>query len=234
MPDDLKSLYVRGQELFERGLYGEAELFLKKVIEENPNYADVHNKLGVICELKGRKEKAREHFERALELNPNYTEAALNLAITLSDMGDADGAQEILIKIRETNKDVSGDLDPFVAGKLANEHFRLGNIYYDFSLLDEAIEQYKKAVKLRPGLTDVQTKMGIALREQGRIDEAIEHFIVAKEKNPKYCPAIVQIGLSYYMKGQKDKAINEWESVLAIDPDHKEAKTFLGLAKKED
>jgi tetratricopeptide (TPR) repeat protein len=234
MPDDLKSLYARGQELFDRGLYSEAELFLKKVIEENPNYADVHNKLGVIYELKGRKEKAKEHFDRALELNPNYTEAALNLAITLSDMGDADGAQDVLIKIRETNMAVAGAHDPFVAGKLANEHFKLGNIYYDFSLLDEAIEQYKKAVELKPNLTDVQTKLGVALRERGRPDEAIEHFMVAKEENPKYCPAIVQLGLSYYMKGQKDKAINEWESVLAIDPDHKEAKTFLGLAKKEE
>jgi tetratricopeptide (TPR) repeat protein len=233
MSDDLKSLYERGKELFERGLYSEAELFLKKVIEENPNYADVHNKLGVIYELRGRKQKAREHFERALELNPNYTEAALNLAITLSDMGDAEGAQEILIRIKETNKGASGGLDPFVAGKLANEHFRLGNIYYDFSLLDEAIEQYKRAVDLRPNLTDIQTKLGIALRESGRPDEAIEQLIVAKEENPKYCPAVVQLGLSYYMKGQKEKAIKEWESVLTVDPDHKEAKTFLVLAKKE-
>ncbi len=57
--------------------------------------------------------------------------------------------------------------------------------------------------------------------------------MVAKEENPKYLPAVVQLGLSYYMKGHKEKAIKEWESVLAVNPDHKEAKTFLVLAKKE-
>lgn len=234
MADDLKYIYARGNDLFDRGLYGEAELFLKKVIQEKPDYADVHNKLGVIYELKDKKEKARGHFERALELNPTYTEAALNLAITLSDMGEPERAQEVLIKIKETNKEGIGGLDPFVAGKLANEHFKLGNIYYDFSLLNEAIEQYKKAVTLRPGLIDIQTRLGIALRENGLYDEAIEHFLVAKKENPKYCPALVQLGLSYYRKGQVDLAIKEWEGALEINPDLKDAKTFLGLAKKEE
>jgi tetratricopeptide (TPR) repeat protein len=232
MSEELKSVYSKANELFERGQYNEAELLLVQVLESNPNYADVLNKLGVIYELKGRKEKAREHFEKALAINPNYTEAALNLAITLSDLGDAEQAQEVLVNIREVNKDVSGDLDPFVAGKLANEHFRLGNIYYDFTLLDEAIEQYERAIKLRPGLADIQTKYGVALRERGRPDEAMEQFVAAKKARTDYCPAMIQLGLSYYRKGMKDEAVKEWQSALEVEPDNKEAETFLDLAKK--
>ncbi len=234
MPDDLKIIYSRGKELFDRGLYNEAELFLKRVVEENPGYADVHNKLGVIYELKGRKEKAKEHFENALKLNPHYTEAALNLAITLSDMGEPEKAQEVLVKISRTNSKVSNTLDTFAAGKLANEHYRLGNIYYDFNLLDDAVEQYRKAVSMRPGLTDIQTKLGIALRERGFWDEALEQLKTAIKENQSYCPAIVQLGITYYMKGRKDLAVEEWQRALEINPDLKDAKTFLRLVKKEE
>lgn len=234
MSEELNIMYNRGKELFERSLYSEAELFLKQVADENPNFADVHNKLGVIYELEGRSHEARMHFEKALELNPNYTEAALNLSITLSDMGESELAQEVLAGISRRNKVPSGELDPFVAGKLANEHFKLGNIYYDFNLLDEALEQYRRAVSLRPGLTDIQTKYGIALREKGLVDEAIEQFIIVTEENPTYCPAIVQLGLSYHIKGQTDLAVKEWHRALEINPGLKDAKTFLALAKKEE
>lgn len=234
MSEDLKIIYNRGKELFEMGLYQDAELFLKQVAEKKPAYADVHNKLGVIYELKGLKEKAREHFEKALEINRNYTEAALNLAITLSDMGDSEHALEVLDRICEVNKEMPGELDPFLAGKLANEHYKLGNIYYDLRFLDEAISQYKKAVALRSGLTDIQTKLGVALRDKGLVDEAIEQLKQAMDENPTYCPAMVQLGLSYYVKGEKALAAQQWQMALEIDPSLKRARTFLSLVWKEE
>lgn len=234
MSEDLKIIYNHGKELFERGLYSDAEFFLRQVAEQQPTYADVHNKLGVIYELKGRSEKALEHFEKALELNPNYTEAALNLSITLNDMGESERAQEVLRKISEANSEMTGELDPFVAGKLANEHYKLGNIYYELHLIDEAIENYRKAVSLRPGLTDIQTKLGIALRDKGLVDEAIAELEQARDENPTYCPAMVQLGLSYYVKGEKALAAEEWQKALEIDPGLKDAKTFLSLARKEE
>ena len=81
-------LHELGSQLFEEGKYSEAEPILKNVISDNPKYADVHNKLGIISHLKGAFKQASEYFRKALELNPGYTEASLNLAITYNDMGE--------------------------------------------------------------------------------------------------------------------------------------------------
>ena len=226
-------LHELGSQLFEEGKYSEAEPILKDIITINPKYADVHNKLGVISHLKGDFKNASEYFKKALDLNPNYTEASLNLAITYNDMGEFKKAQEVFSLAAQIAHPTPTAIDPFVAGKLANEHYKLGNIYLDLGMNDEAIEEYKKAIKLYPRLPDVHTKLGIALRNKGLIEDAIVYFAKAKEINPNYGAAWVQLGLSYYVKGLIGLAFEEWEKALEHNPGLKEAEAYLRLLKKE-
>jgi tetratricopeptide (TPR) repeat protein len=233
MNSTLQELYELGKKLFDEGKLGEAEPILKEVITLNPRYADVHNKLGIIANLQGDLRKAAEYFEKALELNPRYTEASLNLAVTYNDIGEYKRAQEVFSMAAQIAHPDPNTMDPFIAGKLANEHFKLGNMYLEFNMNDEAITEYQKAVKLHPKLPDIQTKLGIALRNKGLVEEAIVHFVKAKMINPKYGPAWVQLGLSYYMKGLSGLAFEEWQEALRNIPDLKEAENYLKLLKKE-
>jgi tetratricopeptide (TPR) repeat protein len=234
MNSDLNELYDLGNKLFEENKLSEAEPILKEVLRLNPDYADVHNKMGIICNLKGDLRRAAEHFEKALELNPRYTEASLNLAVTYNDLGEFKKAQEVFSMAAQIAHPDPHALDPFIAGKLANEHFKVGNIYLEFNMNDEAIEEYKKAVKLHPRLADVHTKLGIALRNKGLVEEAVVHFVMAKSINPNYGPAWIQLGLSYYMQGFAGLALEEWEKALENDPNLKEAENYLKLIKKEE
>ncbi|VAX27594.1 hypothetical protein MNBD_NITROSPIRAE03-1696, partial [hydrothermal vent metagenome] len=190
--------------------------------------------LGVISYLKGELNEAVDYFEKALQLNPRYTEASLNLAITYNDLGEFERAQEIFSIAAQVAHPTPGTLDPFVAGKLANEHYKIGNIYLDFGMNDEAIEEYRKALKLSPKLPDVHTKLGIALRNMDRYEEAIIHFNSAKEINPAYGQAWVQLGITYYMKGLTGLAIEEWEKAFEQNPKLEEAKKYLHLIRKEE
>jgi tetratricopeptide (TPR) repeat protein len=234
MSQQIHELHEHGIQLFEEGKYSEAEIIFKSIISSNPKYADVHNKLGIICHLRGDYQKASECFQKALSLNPNYTEASLNLAITYNDMGEFKKAQDVFSLAAQIAHPTPTAIDPYIAGKIANEHFKIGNIYLDFGMNDEAIGEYEKAVKLFPRLPDVHTKLGIALRNKGRIEEAIVHFTKAKEINPNYGPAWVQIGLSYYMKGLTGLALEEWEGAMKQIPGLKEAEAYLSLLKKEE
>lgn len=234
MDANLKELYDRGGELYNEGKYSEAEGLLREVNRLNPNYADVLNKLGVMASIKGDNEQAVLYFKRALELNPAYTEASLNLAITYNDMGDFEGAKDVFEIASTIASSAPGKLDPFAAGKLANEHYKIGNLYLDFGMFDEAMDEYMKALKLRPTLADVHTKLGIALRSKDRFEDAIVHFTKAKESNPHYGPAWVQLGLTYHMRGLTGLAHQEWEKALEINPDLREAKAYLNLLKKSE
>jgi len=205
----LQELYELGKKLFEEGRLSEAEPVLRDVLVLNPRYADVYNKLGIIANLNGNLVKAVEYFEKALELNPRYTEVSLNLAVTYNDLGEFEKAQEVFSLAAQIAHPDPDSIDPFIAGKLANEHYRVGNIYLEFNMYEQAVEEYRKAIRLYPKLADVHTKLGIALRNKGEADEAIVHFVKAKLINPNYGPAWVQLGLSYYMAGHTGLAFEE-------------------------
>jgi len=227
-------MHEYASQLFDEGNYAEAEPILKEIINTYPKFADVHNKLGIISHIQGNLEQAARYFEKALELNRHYTEASLNLTITYNEMGQFKKAQEVFSLAAQIAHPTPSAIDPYISGKLANEHYKLGNIYLDLSMDDEAIEEYKKAIKLYKKLPDVHTKLGVALRNKGLVEDAIAHFTKAKEINPHYGPAWIQLGLSYYMKGLLGLAFEEWSNAFKQNPGLKEAEAYLRLLEKEE
>ncbi|HUJ17922.1 MAG TPA: tetratricopeptide repeat protein [Nitrospirota bacterium] len=237
MPPKLDELYKNGIEAFEKGDYENAELFFQEILSLNPKFADIHNKMGIIFNQTNRLQLAAQAFEKALELNPGYTEASLNLAITYSDLGMYDKARAVFEKAshfsEQADKSSRSNLDPFVKGKLADEHLRIGKIYYELRLLDEAIEEYEKALRLSPSFADIITQLGIALRDKGRYDEAIAEFTRAKQSNAHYIPARLHLGITYYSQGFYGLAEEEWREALVFDPDNSAVRTYLNFVKPQ-
>jgi tetratricopeptide (TPR) repeat protein len=232
MDKGMKETYDRAKELYAEGNYSEAKPLLQTVLNHYPAFADVLNCLGVIASLEERMDDAIKYLERAVEENPNYTEAVLNLAITYNSLGEFEKATETFSKAANLATSSPSHLDPFTAGKLANEHFKLGNLYYDFGMLTEAIGQYERAVELHDGLADVHTKLGVSLREKKRLEDSLSHLKRAKDINENYIPAWIQMGLTHYAMGNRELALAEWEGVLARKPEHHEAKSFIEFVKK--
>ncbi len=241
MTQKLDDLYKQGMEAFDKGEYEKAENFFHQILVQNPRFADIQNKLGIIFNQTNRLKLAAEAFEKAIAINPGYTEASLNLAITYSDLGKYEESRQVFerasrFKEREEKGEAvttASGIDPFVRGKLADEHLRLGNMYYDLRLLDEAIEEYQKALRLSPNFSDIITHLGIALRDKGKYDEAIKEFNRAKECNPKYIPARLHLGITYYSQGFYGLAEEEWREALVFDPDNAAVKTYLNFVKPQ-
>ncbi|HSA78127.1 MAG TPA: tetratricopeptide repeat protein [Nitrospirota bacterium] len=237
MQQKLEDLYKQGTEAFEKKDYENAERFLQLILDRNPTFADIQNKMGIIYNQTNRLDLAAKAFEKALKLNPGYTEASLNLAITYSDLGMYEKAREVFERAshftEEPNKASESSIDPFVKGKLADEHLRIGNIYYELRLLDDAIDEYQKALRLSPNFADIITHLGIALRDKGRYDEAIEQFNRAKQSNPRYIPARLHLGITYYSQGFYGLAEEEWREALVFDPNNSAVRTYLNFVKPQ-
>lgn len=232
MAENLDEIYLKGREAFELRDFDEAERHFLEVIKVRP-YADIYNKLGQIYHGRGELGKAVSSFRKALDLNPSYTEVSLNLAVTLNDMGKYTEATEVFSKASKIAHSGPYALDPFIKGKIANEHAKIGDIYYDLGLFGEALEEYKKAINLRPTFVDIITKIGITYREKGLYNEAIREFMKAREINPRYVTARVNLGITYYMKGFIDLAVNEWEGTLKENPGNSDAMMYLKFIKAE-
>ncbi len=213
----------------------EQEASLLKLLETVPGgYADVHNKLGLINHEKGDLNQAADFFKKAIEINPRYTEASLNLAITLNDLGRYEESSMVLSSAAMVVWSEHDSVDPYVRKKLANEHAQLGDQYTALGLLDDGIEQYRKALQICPDLVDIVLKLGIALREKGKYDEAIETLNRAKKIHPLYVPAMIQLGLTYYIKGFLSLAFSQWEAASKILPEGRAARIYLTLCKREE
>ncbi len=237
MPPKLEELYKNGTDAFDKGDYKAAEGFFDQILSMNPTFADILNKMGIIYNHTNRLGMAAKAFEKALEVNPGYTEASLNLAITYSDLGMYEKARTVFENAAhfagQTNKAPEASIDPFVKGKLSDEHLRIGKIYYDLGLLDEAIDEYKKALRLSPNFADIITHLGIALRDKGQFDDAIAQFNRAKQSNPRYVPARLHLGITYYSQGFYGLAEEEWREALMFDPDNSAVRTYLNFVKPQ-
>lgn len=231
----LREEYLKGLEAFEKKDYEEAKKRFERAIEEGAqNFPDILNKLAFIFSMEGDAEKAIDYLKKALEINPKYTEAAVNLTYLLSETGRYQEAMELKRKMQCMYDERSKKhIDPFVLGKIANMHADISDRYVEIGYINEAIEELKKAVRLRPMFVDLRTKLAILHREKGDIDEAIEHLTQSILENSKYIPAYIQLGLTYYVMGEKELAKKQWDKVLELDPNNSVAKVYLNMLKKK-
>ena len=215
--------------LLEVNQLGKAEGVLLELHRNFPDFADICNRLGHLYHQMGDYVRARKFLERAIKLNPDYTEASLNLAVTLNEMGQYNEAQEVVQSAQRRVGARDESIDPFIAGKIANKHKELGDIYREFSLLKEAASEYKKALSLSPGFADIQVKLGVTLREMGFVDEALELFSSTAQNRPDYADARIQLGITFFSQGFLDRAAEEWEEVLRISPKNRKVQMYLSF-----
>ncbi|UCG39441.1 MAG: tetratricopeptide repeat protein [bacterium] len=218
-------------ELLVKNEIDHAEEALLAIYRQNPDFADICNRLGQIYFQKGDYMRAKEFLERAVRLNPDYTEASLNLVVTLNELRQYGRAKEVIeqAQSRATRKKVP--VEPFIAGKLANKHKEVGDIYRELAMFMESIEEYRKALKLSPGFPDIQVRLAVTLREIGVTDEALEILTRTTELRPDYLDARIQLGITYFSKGFLERARQQWMEVLKVDPSHAKAQMYLSFLK---
>jgi tetratricopeptide (TPR) repeat protein len=106
----------------------------------------------------------------------------------------------------------------------------LGGTFFDRGQMDEAVSQFKKAMKLKPDYAEPHYNFGLILRKQGRTDEAIREYQEALRLNPRYIQAHNNLGFAFYTQGRFYEAIREYQEALRLKPDYPEAHNNFGIA----
>ena len=106
-------------------------------------------------------------------------------------------------------------------------HYKLGGALIESNLataltqkglLDEAIDHYEKAAKMRPDYGDVYLNLGSVLFQQGRTDEAIELWRKAAATQPEDGGFHTILGDAFLKKGLLNDAIAEYELAVRSSP----------------
>jgi tetratricopeptide (TPR) repeat protein len=91
-----------------------------------------------------------------------------------------------------------------------------------------AIEDYRKALAIQPGLALARVNLGAALAAAGQFDAAIEEDNAAMAMVPDKIAVRRNLALAYYKKGDVAHAQTEFEAVMAARPRDAKAAILLG------
>ena len=109
-------------------------------------------------------------------------------------------------------------------------HGSLGHAYQDLGRLDEAVEEYKRAIAIYQDDYKAHYNLGTVYAQQGFLDLSLQSYQRAIQANPVYPNAHFNIGLIYKQQGLMDKAIGHFRKVTELDPTDYEARNNLGVA----
>ena len=196
------------------------EMF-KKCVLLKPDYAEVHNNLGLTFLQLNNLDDASVSFKNATNYMPNFFEAYYNHAIVLKKMGSLDDAIKSYEKVIE------------IKPNYAEAHNNLGTILMDLGKLDSAKKRYQEAIEIRPDFAEAYNNLGNLLKNLGKLQEAISEFQRAIDLNANFAEAHFNIGTSLIELGENSLAIESFKKALSVKPDYAEAQNNLGNAFKE-
>ncbi len=99
---------------------------------------------------------------------------------------------------------------------------RLGNLFFDTSQYNKAIQAYLKSLELHSGNANILTDLGIMYRRTQQPEKAIESFSKAIAIDPMHEFSRINKGIvQMYDLSDVQGAIETWENLLAINPNAK-------------
>ncbi len=92
---------------------------------------------------------------------------------------------------------------------------------------EAAIESYRKALALRPGLAKVHNSLGIAYLRTGRLEEAMESFGGAIDNDAQFAEPRFNLGLILENRQRLGEAANAYHQAVQLDPGYCKARCAL-------
>ena len=106
----------------------------------------------------------------------------------------------------------------------------LGFALLQWGKLDEAIAEYREAIRLKPNDPTAHNNLGNALGQRGKLDEAIAECREAIRLKPNEPNSHNTLGNALRERGQLDEAIAECREAIRLKPNEPNSHRILGIA----
>ena len=233
-PDNLPARLHLATMLIDLNRAEESVPHFQGVLEKEPDHPLALYALGRAYAKQGRNDDALTSFERACELAPNFGAAQYALARSYRSRNDAEGYERhaaLFEKYKDSRPSLEDPLQKVVSelrvGAVA--HFDKGRQLQAKGRHDEAIAEYQKALRIRPGHAMANANlMGLYLH-LGRLDEAEQQYRVCLAINPEIAEMHYNYGILLRGRGHPERAITAFERALQINPSYADAHLHLGV-----
>lgn len=159
---------------------------------------------------KGRHTEAVEQYSAALTRQPGLAEAGIGIARSLVSLQRFDEAEEALTAALKKG-----------GRRRVEAQTVFGNMRRAQGLIDEAIAEYRKALRLARGISpEAHIGLALALQDAGRMDEAIPEFRLGIAQDMDTEPILYYLlGSALEKEGRNRHAIDAYRHYLRLAPD---------------
>ncbi len=212
--------FRKGVEYRNKKDWNKAINMYEKTVQFNRGHLKAYYRLAfAYAKIENIKDAFRVYYQLA-ELAPDYADIHYNLAKLHTITKDYEkAAEELAIAIRR---------NPYNDKALMS----LGDVYEKLGELDLAAQQYKWVIKLKPKFGGAHNNLGNIYGMKGEWEWAIEEYKFALMLMPKALGVARNLGVAYCNKEEYREAKNIFEKILLIQPDNKQAKTYLEQINK--
>jgi len=105
--------------------------------------------------------------------------------------------------------------------------------WVDAEDLDDAIAEYREAIRIDPALAYVRRNLGNVLMLKGEIGNAVAQYREAARLDPKDREVHTEAAFRLYLRGRLDLAIAELQEAIRLEPLSKLNHTVLGIIYQE-
>jgi tetratricopeptide (TPR) repeat protein len=200
--------------------------------------AETHTRMGMIAAELGRDEEAIGWLEAAWTVEPLKIKPLRALASIRERRGEFEEASELWRRVlasehcREGLANIgrlafgAGDLEKALAcfeqvlagGEDSQILHKIAAIHERAGAIEKAEEALRRSIIHRDEALS-RDRLGVLLRDQGRIDDAINEFQAAAAIEPNVRRYWLQIARLSQLAGYLDKAADAWRNVIAFAPD---------------
>jgi len=153
-----------GKVHFEKGDLTQARGAYKKALALDPNCVDAYLHLGDLHLKNKKSKKAINVWRKIADIAPDLTFLVFGrLARVYHELDDLKPVEDFL------NECAAGEKDPLA-------HLALGRLFLEGKDQQRALEEYRKALKLDPGLIEVHRELGMLLLSMKHTEETLESY----------------------------------------------------------
>ena len=186
----------------------EAESALAKLVEMQPQNADVWTHYSQALYLSGRAEAAVDAMNKAVELAPNAQQSLNGLGVLLARLGRHG---EAVAAFQRAASLAPGAAE--VQNNLARSLAQLGRF-------EESAQAALRAVALAPSSAPAHINLSAALRELGQLPQSLAIAQQACALDPSSALAIANLAQTLHTAGHQSEAVAAIEEALRRTPDN--------------
>lgn len=182
------------------------DLLLKAAVLDPADAEPLYLAGQIYLDLK-KPQEAAVQFKRVLTINKLYPLVNYQLGKCALQMNDPAAALGF------------ADLEKRANPNLADAYLLAADAHTLLQQFAFCVQEYTKAIKLRPQPASIYVKVASCNRRAGHLDAAINMLNVAATRENGYAPIYREQGAIYEQKGDPNHAIEAYRQYLALDPD---------------